>query len=160
MAKDAKKIARLELDGFGREVPDPTPLELPLGFKRPETLAEQVQRLVRHSVSEYAALHGEETFEEADDLEIDDEFDPGTPYELEFDPILGREITAADFQDAQRRERLRDEYLRAERNAIRAEERQAAIDEAYQASRKPKKPATEKPGGDGGTPPSGGAKAP
>lgn len=127
-------------DENGREVPDPRPVEMPLGMKRPETLAEQVQRLVRRQVSEYAAMHGHETFEEADDLEIDEDFDPSTPYELEFDPVLGREITAADFQDAQRREYLREQYLAAERNAIRAETRQEAIDEAYKASRK--RPAT------------------
>lgn len=125
-------------DEKGREVPDPTPVEIPLGMKRPETLAEQVQRLVRRQVSEYAAMHGHETFEEADDLEVDDDFDPSTPYELEFDPVLGREITAADFQDAQRREYLREAYLKAERNAIRAETQQEAINEAYKAARKPK----------------------
>lgn len=134
----------IRLDEKGREVPDQTPLEIPAGRKRPETLQEQVQRLVRHQVSAYAEMHGHESFADADDLEVDEDFDPSSPFELEFDPILGREITAADFQDAQRREWLRDEYLRAERNAIRAEHRQEALDEAYKASRK-KPPATPAP---------------
>lgn len=140
-----KLTGEILLDSHGREIPDPTPLELPAGRKRPETLAEQVQRLVRHQVSAYAELHGHETFADADDLEVDDDFDPSSPFELEFDPILGREITAADFQDAQRREWLRDEYLRAERNAIRAEHRQEALDEAYKASRKKTPPAPPAP---------------
>lgn len=132
-------------DENGHEIPDQTRLEVPLGFKRPETLAEQVQRLVRHSVSEYAALHGAETFDEADDLELEDDFDPSTPYEVEFDPVLGRDITAADFKDHQKREWLREQYLLAERNAIRAEERQEAIDQAYQASRKKAAPTPTAP---------------
>lgn len=122
-------------DEHGREIPDPNPVEVPLGMKRPETLAEQVQRLVRTSVSAYAEMHGEETFAEADDLEVDDDFDPSTPYEVDFDPVLGRDITPADFMDAQKREWLRDQYMLAERNAIRSEARQEAIDEAHKAAK-------------------------
>lgn len=125
------------LDSKGHEVPDPTPLELPAGFKRPETLAEQVQRLVRTSVSQYAAMTGQETFEEAEDFEVDDEsFDPHTPYEVDFDPILNKEIAPADFRDPEKREYYKRLYLQAERNAIRAEARQDAINEAYQAAKK------------------------
>ena len=98
----------VRLDEHGHELPDPRPMEVPLGMKKPETIAEVVQRLVRHQVSQYAAMNGMETFEEAEDVEVDDEFDPSTPYELDFDPVLGREITAADFQDAQKREWLRE----------------------------------------------------
>lgn len=126
----------IRLDDQGREIPDPNPIEIPAGMKRPETLAEQVQRLVKTSVSAYAAMHGHETFEEAEDFEIEDDFDPSTPYEVDFDPVLGREITPADFMNPEKRERLREEYLLAERNAIRAEERQEAIDNAYRASKK------------------------
>lgn len=123
----------------GLEIPDPNPMEIPAGMKRPETLAEQVQRLVRTSISAHAAMKGHETFEEAEDFDIEDDFDPSTPYELEFDPVLGRELTPAMFQDPEHRARLREEYLAAERNIIRAEERQAAIDEAYKAAKKPPK---------------------
>lgn len=123
-------------DAQGREIPDPNPLELPLGFKRPETLAEQVQRLVRNSVSEYARLHGHETFEESEDFDVGDDFDPSTPYELDFDPVLQRDIAPADFRDPEKREYFKKAYLEAERNAIRAEARQEAINEAYRASRK------------------------
>jgi len=60
---------------------------IPVGFKRPETLAEQVARLVRNS--EFArVVHnaGLETFDEADDFDIEDEIPlPGTPYEGNFD---------------------------------------------------------------------------
>lgn len=86
------------LDAKGREVPDPKPLALPLGFKRPETLQEQVQRLIRTSMSAYAQAHDQESFEDADDFDIeDDPLDPSTPYEMEFDPVLGREVSPAEF---------------------------------------------------------------
>lgn len=123
-------------DEEGREIPDSTPLELPLGMKRPDTLAEQVQRLVRRQLSDYAALHGHESFEEAEDFDVDEDFDPSTPYEEEFDPILGKNLTPADFLDPERRDYLKEQYLQAERNAIRAQARQEAIDEAYKAAKK------------------------
>ena len=100
------------LNADGHEVPDPTPKALPVGFKRPETLAEQVQRLVRTSVSEHAAAHGMETFEEAEDFDTEDE-DPFTPYETHFDPILGKDLSPAEFRAAEARYRQR--YLDAQR---------------------------------------------
>lgn len=87
------------LDADGHEVPDPRPLTLPSGFKRPETLAEQVQRLVRNHLSRIAEESGAESFEEAEDFDVDDDpSDPATPYEAVFDPVLGRDVTAAEFQ--------------------------------------------------------------
>lgn len=87
------------LDENGHEQLDPNPIEVPVGFKRPETLAEQVQRLVRTSVSLQAEQEGYESFEEANDFDIDGENDPfaDTPYETFFDPILGVEMTPYDF---------------------------------------------------------------
>lgn len=83
----------------GAEQTDPTPLQIPVGFRRPETLAEQVQRLVRGSLSHEAHERGFETFEEANDFDIpDDPVEPDTPYEEEFDPLLGRGVTPDEFQ--------------------------------------------------------------
>lgn len=64
----------MKFDDKGRELPDPTPIEVPAGFKRPETLAEQIRRLVRHE--QFAAAMGRphaETFDEANDFEVDDD---------------------------------------------------------------------------------------
>ena len=88
------------LDERGWEIPDPTPVEIPAGFSRPESLEAMVQRMVRTRVSDIAAEEGFETFEEADDFEVDEEDyvnDPSTPYEEDFDPMLGRGITAQEF---------------------------------------------------------------
>lgn len=83
-----------KLDENGHEKLDNTPVELPLGFQHPETLEDRIKRLVRTSVSAQAQTDGEETFEEADDFDIpDDDSDPVTPYELDFDPALGRDVS-------------------------------------------------------------------
>lgn len=83
---------------YGHEVPDSTPVAIPAGFKRPETMEEIVKRMVRTQISREAAEKGEETFEEADDFEVDDDFDPSTPYEVLFDPVLEREVSPAEFE--------------------------------------------------------------
>lgn len=99
----------VQLDLLGHEVPDPTPLALPVGFKTPESLTEQIQRLVRGAISQEAAERGEETFEEADDFDVDDELDFRTPYEMDFDPVLGREVSPEMMQ--KHAERYQQEYL-------------------------------------------------
>lgn len=68
---------------------DPTPIEVPLAFKRPMTLAEQVRQMVRSEELRRAALQaGMETFEEADDFDVGDDYDPRSPYEMHFDHPL------------------------------------------------------------------------
>lgn len=85
-------------DENGHEIPDPRPLAMPSGFRRPETLAEQVQRLVRRQLSGAAEEAGYETFEEANDFDLaDDPVDPSTPFEPFFDPVLGVELTPHDI---------------------------------------------------------------
>ena len=107
---------KIALDKNGHEVPDPTPVAMPAGFKRPETLAEQVQRLVRRDISYRAEALGLETFEDAEDFDVDDEnHDPSTPYETHFDPILGKEISSDEFR------RNENYYREAYRRATDAE---------------------------------------
>lgn len=97
----ARRIDQLEegrLDSKGHEILDGTPMAVPAGFKKPENLAETIQRLVRRGLSEAAAAQGFETFEEAEDFDVPDEtFDPATPYETFYDPVLNREITPMEF---------------------------------------------------------------
>lgn len=126
----------MKFDAHGHELPDTTPVALPLGFKTPETLAEQIQRLVRTNVSQEAANAGAETFEEADDFDIDEEdepFDQTSPYEMEFDPVLGREVSA-------------EMIMKDPRIAREYQQKSAASDEAREAAtkeynrRNPRKP--------------------
>lgn len=58
---------------LGQELPDDTPLELPVGMRRPLTLQEQIQQAVRGAVSRAAARHERETFDEANDFDVEDD---------------------------------------------------------------------------------------
>lgn len=71
----------------GHEVPDPTVLEPPLGYVPGPDLMEQMRAMVRRELSAIAEENAHETFEEADDFDIeDDPVDYTSPYELYFDP--------------------------------------------------------------------------
>lgn len=121
------------LDDKGREVPDPNPLEIPVGFKRPESLAEQVRRLVRsEQLSQSVQAQGFETFEESEDFEIDDDmFDPSSPYEEVFDPVLGRGITLDEFR---RNEAVyAQRFMKAEQSAHEEMLRSEALRARYKA---------------------------
>lgn len=58
-----------EFDKDGHQIPDPTPLEIPVGFHQPPDIMETIRKLVQLE-SGKAAGEGEETFEEADDFEV------------------------------------------------------------------------------------------
>lgn len=115
------------LDEKGREIPNPNPLEIPAGFKRPDTLAEQVRRLVKSSLlAEQAQDQGFETFEESEDFEIDDDmFDPSSPYEEVFDPVLGRGITLDEFRRNDKEYEKR--FIQADAAAYKAMEKSNAL---------------------------------
>lgn len=115
------------LDENGHEVPDPRPMSIPSGFKRPESLAEQVQRLVARGISDYAAARGGESWEEANDFEVDDDFDPSTPYEEFFDPVLGKSVTPDEFR--QHADRYKEELLVRTRNFYRQQELEEFINQ-------------------------------
>lgn len=83
------RIRNHVLNENGHEMPDPTPIEPPLNYKRTPSLAEQIREQIR---SERLAMElegtGAETFEEADDFDIpDDPVDPSSPWEGNFDPL-------------------------------------------------------------------------
>lgn len=73
------------------EVTDPNPMTLPVKFQKPPTLAEQIARYMG-AHERYAAEHGEETPEEADDFNVEDEDAPESPHELVYDELLNREL--------------------------------------------------------------------
>lgn len=89
----------------GAEIHDEPPVALPAHYKRPPTLAEQVRTMCRTHISRMAAEAGHESWEEADDFDVGDDYDPSSPHELVFDPELGREIPQEIKQslDASRR---------------------------------------------------------
>lgn len=71
----------------GEEILDPTPVSIPLNFKRPVPLNERIKQMVRDEASLLARENGYETFDEADDFDTDDDLpDPRSPWEENFDP--------------------------------------------------------------------------
>lgn len=93
------EVRLVRLDEKGREIPQPGGPVIPVGFRRPETLQEQIQRLIRFSMSRQAVEAGMESFEDADDFDVDDgDSMPDTPYEVDFDPILGRDVSKRELE--------------------------------------------------------------
>lgn len=85
---DGTPIAFLNVRGH--EVPDPTVVEPPLGYVPQPDLMEQMRRMVRNELSRLAEDSEAESFEEADDFDIDDDpVDYSSPYEEFFDPAPG-----------------------------------------------------------------------
>lgn len=76
----------MKYDQHGRELPDDTPVEAPVGLKRPPTLHEMIAMHVRSAVfAQRAGEAGMETEEEANDFDLDGDDDeelPVTPYEM------------------------------------------------------------------------------
>lgn len=72
----------MKYDEFGRELPDPTPVEMPLNFKRPVPMAELIRRTIRTELSRRAEQAGFESFDESDDFDVDDDVEPVSPYEM------------------------------------------------------------------------------
>lgn len=76
------------LDEHGFEHPDPTPVEMPTRLRLPQRQVDRVRELVRRELSQRAQEEGFESFDEADDFEIEGE-DPISPYEEIFEPQSG-----------------------------------------------------------------------
>jgi len=84
---DDKKLS--SYNSKGEEIPDSTPVALPVGYERPIPLGERIRSLIRsEALKREVEAAGAETFDEADDFEIpdDDTFDRATPYEDRFEP--------------------------------------------------------------------------
>lgn len=96
-----------KLDDKGREILDSTPMQPPVGYKRQPSLAETIREMVRSErLAQELAASGHETFEEADDFDVDDEYDPTSPWEEHFDPTpiseLRRRLAEAEQAEAEK----------------------------------------------------------
>lgn len=103
-----KKTARA-LGAYGREELDTTPVAVPAGFKRPETLQEQIKRLIQQP-GIGKALSGNddaEDFDEANDFDVpDDPTEPVSEHEEFWDPALMRGVTAAEVLNPSQKQGL------------------------------------------------------
>lgn len=67
----------------GEVIPKKTPVSIPVGFQKPESLQSMIARMVRlESKRVEAAGAAAETFEEADDFDVDDEKSIISPYQM------------------------------------------------------------------------------
>lgn len=77
----------MALNERGHEVPDPTPLAVPVGFRHPPSMQEMIKQYIRRELSEQASQAGAETLEEANDFDIPDgPPDPYSKWEHDLDP--------------------------------------------------------------------------
>lgn len=100
-SKHDAESGELVHDERGYEIPDPTPMAPPIGYNRQPSLAEQIRAMiVSQKLAQEAAEAGAETFEEADDFEIGDDFEQErhSPYEANFDPMTDQERAALTTQ--------------------------------------------------------------
>lgn len=72
IAEAAKAFVRVMLNDKGQEVPQKRAPALPVGYRRPPTLEERMRQMIRGSMSLKAQEEGFETFEEANDFDVDD----------------------------------------------------------------------------------------
>ena len=85
----------------GREVPDPIPMAPALGYERRPTIRDQIRDMIQsEKLKEEVTNAGAETFDEANDFDVEDEYyDPTTPYEDNFDPEPAPDETARYVSD-------------------------------------------------------------
>lgn len=89
--EDLKKIVKRNpkgraYDEKGQFYPDPTPVAPPIGYVPEVSMFDRVRDMVRREMSKAADEQGFETFEEADDFDVDDDAELKSPYELVFQP--------------------------------------------------------------------------
>lgn len=73
--KELSDLVESIMDENGHEVPNPRPMEIPTGFKRPSTLRDQIRRILRTEISLKAMEHEMESFDEANDFDVTDDFE-------------------------------------------------------------------------------------
>lgn len=97
----------------GEELPDPTPMEVPLKFRPAIGEVQRLKALIREVVSEAASDHGEESFEEANDFDVGDE-EPTSRYEvMEDDQQFQQFVQHGDVDDDRKREYLTRRHTRS-----------------------------------------------
>lgn len=70
------------LNEQGYEIPDDTPVAIPARLRLPTSRAAQIQSYIRQELSRAAQEKGQETFDEANDLDVEEMQDfPMTEYE-------------------------------------------------------------------------------
>lgn len=88
-------------DELGFELPDPTPVAPPLGYVKQPSMFDIIRAQVQQQLSAIALAEGKESWEDAEDFDVGDDFDPISPHEGAWD-LSVEEIKQA-LNDARRR---------------------------------------------------------
>lgn len=92
------------LNEKGQEVLDPTPMAPPLGYVKQPSIIDIIRDRVRTELSRRAAELGHDSFEDADDFDVGDDYDPKSPYEQEFDPPSNKVMMKELVEEAKKLE--------------------------------------------------------
>lgn len=90
------KVRPIQFDEFGREIHNkdkPKPLRAKI--KPPNSLLEDIRAMVRTELSSAASAKGHESFEEANDFDVDDDspdFTKNAPHEEEYEGQFEQEV--------------------------------------------------------------------
>lgn len=96
------------LDERGRELLDGRPMEPPVGYNPQPSLMDRIRTMVRDAALQRdLARAGAETFDEANDFEVGDDYDPSSPWEQYYEPTPFEEFIA-DKEQAQKAEPPRE----------------------------------------------------
>lgn len=69
--------------GYREEIPDSTPVELPIGYKEPESLEQVIARMIYAADFQKAReVHGVESIEESDDFDVEEDPDFTSEHEM------------------------------------------------------------------------------
>lgn len=108
---------KFELDNDGCEIPDSTPGPIPVGFKRPLTLQEQVRQMIRLSQVESEEINSIEVDDEDgfSAVENEEELAIQSPYDLIYDEDIKKELPRFEKVEVDRAKRDFDNKLNAAR---------------------------------------------
>lgn len=117
------EIARVPThDSEGRELPDPVPVAPPIGWHAQPSMFEVMRDMIRSAhLKELADAQGDESFEEAQDFDVEDDDFPQSPYEGDFDALEDLQL--------RRQNNFRRRFIEEEENASYVEWRDKVIKE-------------------------------
>jgi len=75
------------LDEKGREILDGRPMEPPVGYNPQPSLMDKIRKMVHDAqIQRDLEKAGVETFDEANDFDVGDDYDPSSPWEQYYEP--------------------------------------------------------------------------
>ena len=87
------------------EMPDPTPMEIPLALQAPPSLHDEIRRIIAVEASKAAANSGFGTMEEEDDFDVEEETDIAAQYHV---PVVSMVPEGPDVVDKPERAPVAD----------------------------------------------------